>query len=452
MVQAKMMQIHSSDPTLAPILKIKTILIVEDERIIAEEIRMNVEGFGYVVASISATGEDAIYQCDKHKPDIILMDIKLQSAMTGIDAAKIITEKFQVPIIFVSANADEATLSKALQANPYGFLVKPFEEIDLRTALETAFHKATIVSDLKKSENRFRQLIKENTDGMIVVNDENIICFLNEAAEKLLGKNKTELVGEQVGFLVSQNKISELNIVTKEGEIRTVEMSVVETEWEKSKAYLASLRDITTRKRSEEKLSEANLELKTLMEELVNGLMRTVEVRDPYTAGHQKRVASLATAIAEELELPTKRIEGVRIAALIHDIGKINIPTDIMIKPGKISELEFDLIKSHSQAGYDIVKTIKFPWPIAKAILQHHEKLDGSSYPNGEQGDTIILEAKIICVADVVEAMCSHRPYRPALGKKRALEEITTKRNTLYDGKVVDACIKVMNESKFNFN
>lgn len=174
-----------------------------------------------------------------------------------------------------------------------------------------------------------------------------------------------------------------------------------------------------------------------------------VEIKDPYTAGHQKRVTRLASAIAEELGLPKEQIEGIRIAGLIHDIGKVSIPAEILSKPGRITDLEFSVIKTHSQAGYDILKTIEFPWPIAQIVLQHHERLNGSGYPQGLSGEEILLEARILGVADVVEAMASHRPYRPALGIDKALEEITQNRGILYDARVAEACLKLFADKGF---
>ena len=202
--------------------------------------------------------------------------------------------------------------------------------------------------------------------------------------------------------------------------------------------------DITERKQAEKKLKKS-------MEATIQTMSKIIESRDPYTAGHQQRVCQLATHIAKELGLPKDKIEGIRIASLIHDIGKIGLPTEILSKPTKLSDMEFDLIKSHSRIGYDILKSIEFHWPIAQIILQHHEKVNGSGYPRRLKGEEILLEAKIICVADVVEAMSSHRPYRPALGIDKALEEISKNKGILYDPEVVDACIKLFKEKGFKF-
>lgn len=192
--------------------------------------------------------------------------------------------------------------------------------------------------------------------------------------------------------------------------------------------------------------------LRESLEQSIQTIAATVEARDPYTAGHQKHVGELATAIAKEMDLSEKQVNGIHLAAIIHDLGKIHIPAEILSKPGKLSSLEFMMIQTHPQEGYNILKDVKFPWPIADIILQHHEKLDGSGYPQGLKGDQILLEAKIITVADVVEAMSSHRPYRASLGIEAALNEIKRGRGTIYEASVVDACLKLFTEKGFVFS
>jgi putative nucleotidyltransferase with HDIG domain len=209
--------------------------------------------------------------------------------------------------------------------------------------------------------------------------------------------------------------------------------------------------ELLRRKQTDEALKESLARTTEVQYGTIEALATVTGARDPYTAGHQRRVTQLACAVARELGLPADRVAGLRVMGLLHDMGKISIPTEILSKPGKLSDTEFGLIKSHAQAGYEIVKDIQFPWPVAEVILQHHERLDGSGYPQGLTGPDIILEARILAVADVVEAMSSHRPYRAALGLDRALEEISRNRGVLYDPEVVDACIKVCTEDKFTF-
>jgi PAS domain S-box-containing protein len=188
------------------------------------------------------------------------------------------------------------------------------------------------------------------------------------------------------------------------------------------------------------------------LEGTVSALASVAEVRDPYTAGHQQRVARLAVAIATEMGLPQEQIEGLHVAGTLHDVGKLYVPAEILSKPGKLTEVEFNLVKIHSQASYDILKNVEFPWPIAQIVLQHHERLDGSGYPQGLRGEDILLEARILAVSDVVEAMASHRPYRPALGIGQALDEISQKSGILYDSEVVDACFKLFYDKEFKLD
>jgi HD-GYP domain-containing protein (c-di-GMP phosphodiesterase class II) len=200
--------------------------------------------------------------------------------------------------------------------------------------------------------------------------------------------------------------------------------------------------DITNRKQAVERI-------KKVLGATVQAIAVTVETRDPYTAGHQRRVADLARAIAMEMNLSVDQIDGIRMAAAIHDLGKISVPAEILSKPTKLTNIEFSLIKTHSQSGYDILKDIDFPWPVARTVLEHHERMNGSGYPNGLTGDNILMESRILSVADVMEAMASHRPYRPGLGLDAALKEIEKNKGTLYDNSVADVCLRLFREKGY---
>jgi HD-GYP domain-containing protein (c-di-GMP phosphodiesterase class II) len=214
---------------------------------------------------------------------------------------------------------------------------------------------------------------------------------------------------------------------------------------------IVALHTRTERYRAESEVKNSLDKLRKALGGIIQVLEQTVEIRDPYTAGHQRRVSDLARIIATEMNLSEDRIDGIRIAGIIHDIGKIYVPAEILSKPRRLSQIEFNLIKTHSQVGYDVLKTIDFPWPVARIVLQHHERINGSGYPNGLQEDEIMLEARILGVADVVEAMASHRPYRPALGVDAALREIENNKGVLYEKDVVEACIRVFRERNFQF-
>ncbi len=206
-----------------------------------------------------------------------------------------------------------------------------------------------------------------------------------------------------------------------------------------------------TRLKIEEELKLSYQNLQKAMKSTIQAIALILEKRDPYTTGHQKRVTKLACAIAEEISLSPDKMEGLYIAGIIHDIGKINVPSEILSKPGRLSEIELSLIQIHPQVGSDILKGMELPGEVSSIVLQHHERMDGSGYPSGLSGEAILLEARILAVADVVEAMASHRPYRPALGLDKALEEITKNKGKLYDPRVVDACLKLFKKKGFQW-
>ena len=204
-------------------------------------------------------------------------------------------------------------------------------------------------------------------------------------------------------------------------------------------------------KNEEKTRDQLTEELQKIIEDIADIITKVIELRDPYSIGHLQRVSKLAMAIAQEMKLPQDKIEGIKIASLVHDIGKVNLPSEIVRKPGKLIEVEFNLIKSHPKISYDLLKRIDFPWPIAEIVFQHHEKIDGSGYPRGLKGDEICIEAKILGIANVVEAMSSYRSYRPALIIDEALNEIDKNKNIIFDPEVVDACIKLFKEKGFKF-
>ena len=203
----------------------------------------------------------------------------------------------------------------------------------------------------------------------------------------------------------------------------------------------ASLKQMVT------EVSAAGEQVRDALQGIIKVISLIIETRDPYTAGHQRGVADLAQAIARRMGLTEERIEGIRVAALVHDLGKISTPAEILAKPTRLTEAEMSMIRLHPRSAFEILKRVEFPWPIAQIVLQHHERLNGSGYPQGLSAPDILLEAKILAVADVMEAMCSHRPYRPALGIEKALTEIRGNRDILYDPMAVDACLAHFNET-----
>ncbi|MFA5322103.1 MAG: HD domain-containing phosphohydrolase, partial [Smithella sp.] len=228
-----------------------------------------------------------------------------------------------------------------------------------------------------------------------------------------------------------------------------VMLSFIRDKNQQAAGILGVTRDITERRKAEMELLLTIENLRKSFSTTVYVMVSAVEMRDPYTAGHQLRVADLASAIATERGLSQEKIDGIRMAGSIHDIGKLSIPAEILSKPTKLTNLEFSLIKEHAQSGYEMLKNVESPWPLAQIVYQHHERMDGSGYPRNLKGDEIIMEARIMAVADVVEAMASHRPYRAALGIESALEEIEKNKGILYDDAVADACLKLFREKGY---
>ena len=319
---------------------------------------------------------------------------------------------------------------------------------------------------LVNSEAQFRQLIEKSTAGMYVLRDDSFI-YVNPRMEKLMGQSFPELAGRSMASLMDEKDVPHFRevrgrlttlgdsamftIPISRPDVGNIEMGVSEIviEFEGKPAILGMAQDVTERKRAQAEINRYLRQLEEANEKTLQAISAMVEQRDPYTAGHERRVGDLAADIAVEMGLPESQAKGIRLAGYVHDIGKIAVPSEILSKPSRLSDIEMSLIREHSQVGHNILKSIEFPWPIANIILQHHERLDGSGYPQHLKGDAILLEARIIAVADTLEAMNSHRPYRAGLGIEIALAEIKKGAGTLYDQKVVDACLRMFVEKKY---
>lgn len=321
------------------------------------------------------------------------------------------------------------------------------------------------ITERKHAEGQLRGqgLIFENIhDGIIMTDLEGNILSWNPAAERMFGYYQDEVFQKTIELLTTKiikgtlrdgRWTGEMDFSRKDGTDGVCETTVIPLRDENGNitAVFGVAHDITDRKQAEKEQQRSYDRLRETLIATVNALASTIEMRDPYTAGHQRRVTLLACAIAEEMGLTDDQFDGLRMAGLIHDLGKINVPAEILSKPGRINDIEYSIIRFHPQICHDILKTIELPWPVATIVLQHHERLNGSGYPQGLKDDEIMLEARILAVADVVEAMASHRPYRPALGITHALTEITKHGGTLYDPEVIDACLKVFTKKKFKF-
>jgi PAS domain S-box-containing protein/putative nucleotidyltransferase with HDIG domain len=402
--------------------------------------------------------------------DAVLLDLGLPDSQ-GLDTFTTLNTAFKhLPIVVLSSLNDESIALAAVQKGAQDYLVKG--QVDghvLSHSIRYAIERKQAEELLIASEEKYRALVENINDVLYTLDTHGNITYISPAVERFTGYKVSDLMGRPFtplvhtddlpGLLDSFNRLAsgqlepwEFRVVDKDGEsifVRSSSRPIYKDG--QIVGFTALLTNITERKLFEEKLVKSYESVKKTLNDAINTMVKIVELRDPYTAGHQQKVAALATAIAGEMNLGDARIDQLRIAAVIHDIGKIYIPSDILSKPGKLSAIEFSLIKTHAQSGYDIVKSMDFPGIVAQAVLQHHERLDGSGYPSGLKSDDTILEAKILAVADVIEAMASHRPYRSALGIDKALEEISKNKGKLYDPDAVDICYRLFSEKSFSF-
>ncbi len=324
-----------------------------------------------------------------------------------------------------------------------------------------------------KDERLLSNILESSSSVSIISTDiDHNIQYWNNGAENIFGYKSSEVIGKNISFIydgteakkeaqkvskkiftTKQQAECELPQITKHGEHLWSRMTLTPRFDNDGKVIgiLGLGIEITQYKTLEHDLLHTLTKLKKTLTGIIHATELIVETRDPYTAGHQRRVAILAKAIAANMKLSEQQVEGIYMVGMIHDVGKISIPAEILSMPRHLTSAEFNLIKCHPQSGYDILKNIDFPWPIANIILQHHERIDGSGYPNGLIGNDIMLEAKILMVADVVEAMASHRPYRAAFPIERALSEIKQNSGIFYQPDVVISCIEVFEKENFNF-
>lgn len=316
------------------------------------------------------------------------------------------------------------------------------------------------------SSEWFHALVESALEGIVIMDDKGRILDVNPAAEKIFGYRSEQVIGHTVSkklmppstrkahenglaaFLVTGEK----KIIGRRVEITAMradksefpaELEVISISPKTSQVFIAYIRDISEQKQAEQDRLQYAMNIKKTLLQTILAVSRTVEMRDPYTAGHQRRVAHLAASIAQELDLSEERIEGIFLGALIHDIGKIAVPSEILSRPGKLLPEDIGYLKVHSQKGHEILKPVNFPWPVAEIALQHHEHLDGSGYPQGLRGEEILLEARIVSVADIVESLTAHRPYRPAYSLNDALAFIRKNVGKLYDRHIVEACTRL---------
>jgi PAS domain S-box-containing protein/putative nucleotidyltransferase with HDIG domain len=457
------------------------VLIVEDSEDDTLLLVRKLQHEGYdVVFERVETAEAMKAALEREKWDIILSDYSMPH-FSGTAALSLLKEKgLDIPFIIVTGTLRDVQAVAAMKAGAHDYIMKD-NLTRLPAAVERELREADVRREkkladeaLREEEEKLRIITASAGDAVMMIDNNGVITFWNKAAEKMFGYTHDEATGRELHKLIVPEKYRqdfvtgfktfretgqgrvigstlELEGRRKDGTTFFTEHTISSVNIKGKWHAIGVARDITERKKAEEKLNQSYKKLRKTLEDTAFALSFTVEKRDPYIAGHQRRVTVIACAVAAEMGFSEHQVEGIRIAGLLHDIGKIAISSDILSKPGKISAIEFELIKTHVQVGYDILKDIDFPWPIAQMVFQHHERMNGSGYPQGLSNDEILPEARILGVADVVEAMVSHRPYRAALGIDAALEEISQKRGVIYDAGVVDTCIKLFREKGFKF-
>ena len=443
------------------------ILILEDNPDDAEFMVAELKKNGYTITWNRVETKESFEKSLKDPPDLILADYKLPS-INALDALKIKQEiASTIPFIIVSGTIGEEFAVECIKAGATDYVLKD-RLFRLTPVVERALKEAKEYEKHKQAEDLFKQLFLSSPNAIFIIQDGKFKLvnpqFVKESGfseEELLDEDSYKLVYSKDRKMLRENIIKNLKnglsspfeyrAINKNGQLRWALQVITSITYQGERAVLGNIKDISEIKQAQIRLKKSYQRLQKTMQDTIRVIAKVVEVKDPYTSGHQHRVSQLATSIAQELKLPPDKLEGIRISALVHDIGKISVPAEILSKPTRLNEIEYSLIKDHSQIGYDILKTIDFPWPVAQIILQHHERIDGSGYPQGLKGNKILLEARIMGVADVVEAISSHRPYRPALGIDKALEEISQNKGILYDPEVVDICIKLFKEKGFKF-
>jgi response regulator RpfG family c-di-GMP phosphodiesterase len=383
------------------------ILIVEDSSIQAEMLRRVLDGAGYQIY-IAKDGAEGLALSKELRPDLILSDITMP-VMDGFNMCHAIkTDKALEKncVVMLTALTEVKDVIRALNAGADNYLTKPYNPESLLNLI-----KQSLVTQ-PYPEHEKKTYTVELPDASLHQVKASPIQTLN-------------LLVSTYGNVVEQN----LQLIKMQDQVVSLNASLAEKVKTKS-----------------DQLHVSELKIRQTLVDSIQAIASMVEMRDPYTAGHQRNVGESAVLIGERMGLSEEQIFGLHLASVVHDVGKINTPSEILNKPGKLSEIQYALVKEHVEAGYNTLKNIDFPWPIADIVYQHHERLDGSGYPRGLKGDEILLEARIIMVADVIDAMSTHRPYRPGLGIEKAKNELINNRGIHYDSLVVDTCLKLMDE------
>jgi len=460
-----------------------SVMYVEDELVILRSITTMMK-LKIREVYVAQNGEIGLEIFKKHRPQIVITDIKMP-VMDGLEMIERIkkidpTTKF----IIVSAYGETNYFIRAIELSVHGFILKPVNVNQLMEVIMELGNGILLHHEIERKEEErkksakalreqkvyFERLFESSPEAVVIAQNNGKILQINRTFSDMFGFTNEEAVGATIDELISSeellneareltNQVAEGNDIEmeakrkmKNGELLDVSILgrpiIVDG---KQVAVYGIYRDITDRKKAEDELKESYRRLQKLIQDTVNVLANVVELRDPYTAGHQHNVAQLGVAIAQGMGCSEDMIEGIRIGGTMHDIGKIKVPIRILNKSEMLTDNEWEQIKNHPSVGYELLKDLDFPWQVAKMVLQHHERFNGSGYPNGLKNGEILMEARILAVADVIEAMANDRPYRQSLGLEIALEEIEDNKGILYDPEVVENAVKILKEGSFEF-
>jgi putative nucleotidyltransferase with HDIG domain len=402
--------------------------------------------------------------------EIALLDLNLPDSQGIGTFEKLQAAAPRLPVIVLTGLQDDSLSTEAMRKGAQDYLVKGHIDAEMLTrSLRYAIERKRLDTIARRRENEFRTLVENSPDSIIRVSRQLRCMYMNPAADRICGVPTGKNDGGETGagartcpglamllkprfltlFETGREETTECVLEGRHYHVRLVPEYGLHGEIESA---MAIFHDITELKRIQEHLTRSYRKVEKTIGGIIEAIVKIVETRDPYTAGHEDRVAQLAVAIGGEMGLSRERLDGLWVAAAIHDIGKVYVPGEILSKPGSLSENEFRLIETHAEAGYHILRKIDFPWPVAQIAYQHQERFNGTGYPRRLCGDAILPEARILAVADTVEAMTYSRPYRPGAGLDRALEEIRCNKGVLYDPRVADSCLKLFRENKFNFD
>jgi len=441
------------------------VLVVEDEGLVAADIQSILEGLGYDVPFVASSGEEAVAKAKETCPELVLMDIVLKGDMDGVEAATQIRAHLDIPVVYLTAYADKETLARAKVTEPFGYVVKPFEERDLHSVIEMALYKHRTEKELRHSEEYFRALIENAADMVAILDSDGTVRYVSPSSARVTGYDPGDLIGTNavdfvhpgdvskvlqaiVGAIEGRSQVqsAEFRWLHKDGTYRFLEAAgCSRLEDPVIEGIVVNCRDVTERRAAQEQLER-------LFIELAEAISRAVCCHEPYRTGHDRLVAELASYVGEKMGLDKDRVRGLYVGGLLYNIGEISSPFSLVRdSAGSLSvEGRGALYEDHTRRGHEILKDVEFPWPVADMALHHHERLDGSGFPHGLTGDALSLEVRILAACDVLKEMDFLGSRSGNGSREEVKEELRTGSGMKYDADVVDVVLDMIQSGKLD--